>query len=580
MADGPAADLRLLGRVRETLEQAVAQMDRLLARGSTAEEVARLGWRASGFYGWRDGRLLLGGRDSHPLLLDGIATALPALAARLGEPDLAPVPGAVYLANDPAAGGTSLGDLLCVQPIAAGGLPRAWAGVAFHLPELCRDPWIGSDQPRHEGLVLPWLRATAADGTLAPMVRTILGANAGDPDRVEEELALARRALALGAGAFARLATREGPEAVLASLEAMAGACRTALARQVTHLAPGRARGRVGDLEAVVEPDGPRLAITLRPVNGQVRLPAGLARAACRTAIRQAFGAEVPSLAVVGGWDADWTVRVDEPGARPPASPGTLARFGTAQAIVDAVVSALAQWTPHLGKAPGPTGAFHLEIAGADASGAPFRCRLAVGSGLGASVWADGLSHASGLVDPSRTPVLEALEARLPLSVGAFALREGSGGPGQYRGGLGARLDLELREGAARVRALIPERASGLAGGRRGLDGRVTRISPRRDEACWDRPGLVLLDWEAGERLVAESPGGGGWGMGFRRSLMRLDADCAQGMVGADEARSQYGLILDPATGTRDEHLTYRVRSYLLGVLAVDDIAAGEELLD
>jgi hypothetical protein len=39
-------------------------------------------------------------------------------------------------------------------------------------------------------------------------------------------------------------------------------------------------------------------------------------------------------------------------------------------------------------------------------------------------------------------------------------------------------------------------------------------------------------------------------------------------------------VVLKPGTLEKDDHLTYRIRHYLLSTLTVDDIIAGEELLD
>ena len=82
------------------------------------------------------------------------------------------------------------------------------------------------------------------------------------------------------------------------------------------------------------------------------------------------------------------------------------------------------------------------------------------------------------------------------------------------------------------------------------------------------------------DRLVLESAGGGGWGIPFQRSIMRLEEDLVRGIIGPDQSRNRYGLVLKPGGLEKDDYLTYRVRHYLLSTLAVEDIIAGEELLD
>jgi N-methylhydantoinase B len=84
----------------------------------------------------------------------------------------------------------------------------------------------------------------------------------------------------------------------------------------------------------------------------------------------------------------------------------------------------------------------------------------------------------------------------------------------------------------------------------------------------------------AGHRLVLETPGGGGWGLAFQRSIMRIEEDLTRALVTPDQSKRRYGVVLKPGTLEKDDHLTYRVRHYLLSTLAAEDIIAGEELLD
>jgi len=48
----------------------------------------------------------------------------------------------------------------------------------------------------------------------------------------------------------------------------------------------------------------------------------------------------------------------------------------------------------------------------------------------------------------------------------------------------------------------------------------------------------------------------------------------------ANQSKNRSGVILKPGSPEKDDHLTHRVRHYLLRTLAAEDIIAGEELLD
>jgi N-methylhydantoinase B len=255
------------------------------------------------------------------------------------------------------------------------------------------------------------------------------------------------------------------------------------------------------------------------------------------------------------------------------------ARFAGAQAVCEAALAAFAEKLPHLAHAPDATPLL-LDLRGERADGTRYRMRLELAGGLGASVFGDGMTHAGPAFLPQGLRSAEAIERAVPLRVLRFELRPDSAGPGQYRGGLGASLALELLEGRAQADVLLPGRPMGFRGGMRGGGARLVLVTPEegmREEAG---PARLTLMLRAGHRLVLETPGGGGWGLAFQRSIMRIEEDLNRGLITPDQSKSRYGVILKPGTLEKDDHLTYRVRHYLLSTLAAEDIIAGEELLD
>jgi 5-oxoprolinase (ATP-hydrolysing) len=106
----------------------------------------------------------------------------------------------------------------------------------------------------------------------------------------------------------------------------------------------------------------------------------------------------------------------------------------------------------------------------------------------------------------------EVLEHRYPVRVERFVLRRGSGGAGRWKGGEGV-----VRE----IRFLAPlsvsvlgqhrvERPYGAAGGSAGATGRQRII--RADGGVEPLEPADARDVQPGDRLVIETPGGGGWG--------------------------------------------------------------------
>jgi N-methylhydantoinase B len=114
------------------------------------------------------------------------------------------------------------------------------------------------------------------------------------------------------------------------------------------------------------------------------------------------------------------------------------------------------------------------------------------------------------MTNTRNTPV-EALEQSLPVRVLEYRLRDGSGGEGRFRGGDGIRRVFEFL--APATVTINSERRVhspyGLHGGEPGTVGRNLLL--RAGEEI-DLGGKAALCVAPGERLVIETPGGGGWG--------------------------------------------------------------------
>jgi 5-oxoprolinase (ATP-hydrolysing) len=107
---------------------------------------------------------------------------------------------------------------------------------------------------------------------------------------------------------------------------------------------------------------------------------------------------------------------------------------------------------------------------------------------------------------------VEVLERRHPVRLERFAIREGSGGSGMHRGGDGAIRAIRFLAPAAGS-FLSQHRASGprgLGGGSDGAPG--TQRIEHPDGTATPLGGRAAFDARAGDLLVIETPGGGGFG--------------------------------------------------------------------
>jgi N-methylhydantoinase B len=572
LISAPVVALRLF------LEEAAAAMDATLRQAAGSANIGRHGSTAAGFY-LPTGALLLGGRESQPLLLESAAEALTCLVGRQETADRPFASGELYLTNDAGSGGAGIEDLILATPILRDGRLTAFVALTASHPGLGRATLALVDQPRREGLILPWMRTGSLGRTQAETV-TLLAANTDDPMEFREEFAAQVHALGLGRTAIEEALEVSGVDGLSALAEVAASGAQRALLQILGRLDITEIAGRVAPFTVRVRRGEMPVPVCIegRTESSDSGITPALARAAIRATMREILAAEAPTLAILGGLDAALAIEYPAP-IDLEARPTSEARFLGAQAIADAVRAAFAANLAHLTHAPDGA-CLLLDLRGRREDGTRYRARLGVPGGLGASVFGDGLTHSAVAFSPHRTQGIEEIERALPVRILRSEILPDSAGPGQYHGGSAVRLELVLLEGRAEVDVLIPGRAVGMQGGMRGADPRVLHVTPRDGTRETRGPTCTSLRLEAGDRLTIEGAGGGGWGIPFQRSIMRLEEDLARGFVTPDQSRNRYGLVLKPGTLDKDDYLTYRVRHYLLSTLAVEDIIAGEELLD
>ncbi|HEY0017935.1 MAG TPA: hydantoinase B/oxoprolinase family protein [Longimicrobium sp.] len=132
--------------------------------------------------------------------------------------------------------------------------------------------------------------------------------------------------------------------------------------------------------------------------------------------------------------------------------------------------------------------------------------------GTGAGPAWDGASAVHSHMTNTRITDPEVVEHRYPVRVERFGIRAGSGGAGAHRGGDGAVRELTFLAPMS-LSVLTQHRAEGpygAAGGAPGAPGRQRLI--RATGEVVELGSVDGTEVEAGDRLLLETPGGGGWG--------------------------------------------------------------------
>jgi N-methylhydantoinase B len=200
-------------------------------------------------------------------------------------------------------------------------------------------------------------------------------------------------------------------------------------------------------------------------------------------------------------------------------------------------------------------------VYGTDAAGEPYLMREVLGGGSGGRYYADG-EDTIHVVPDSRNLPAEFSEARFPFVVERLGLAADSGGPGQFRGGLGYEKAIRmLTDGyfmSIADRSILS--CWGVNGGKAGRPFEVT-IDP---DGPYQRPADALADGEpvpAGTLIRIRTTGGGGWGDPLDRDVDLVVRDAAWGKVTRAGAAADYGVVV---TGPDDEPAADMAASALL----------------
>lgn len=177
--------------------------------------------------------------------------------------------------------------------------------------------------------------------------------------------------------------------------------------------------------------------------------------------------------------------------------------------------------------------------------------------GTGARPALDGLST---VAFPSgvRTVPSEVVESTTPILVWRKEFREGSGGAGRYRGGLGQVLELGMQEDAAFSIAAMFERTGHPARGRDGgHDGAAGVVATNRGRRLNPKGRQYI---KPDERVVLQLPGGAGLGHPHLRDPELVRADLLDGLISRADAQERYGVALTTDGSSVDATATAQLR--------------------
>ncbi len=522
-----------LSVIQAGLQQVCDEMDLTFSRAAFSPVIAEANDRSDGIYAAEDGALIAQGAGGLPVFVGTMQYSTRTLIERIASGVTpAPKPGDTYIVNDPYLGGTHLMDVRFARPFYRGGEIFCWLSNTGHWPD------TGGAVPggfsasatavEQEGLRLPPVRLFK-QGVLDEEIYAIICSNIRVADQRIGDVKAQAAALSVGEERLNALLDRYGDDVVRAAIAELRRRAEAQMRTLIDEIPDGTYSSTAWvDSDGVVNtPLAIRLRITKRPghlvfdfsdSSAPCQGPMNSVLATTLSSVYLAMRHIFPEVPISAGAFAPLEVIrpegtfLDAQYPRPVS--GCAAEVS--QRIAEAVFAALVVPLPDRVTASPAGTSGNFALGGHDpATGRDFVMYQLSGGGYGGNATHDGLSNGCSTIGISKAPPVEIMEQNFPVLYHRYALREGSGGAGQHRGGLGLDYEVELRRGAARASFVMDHGRFGPQGALGGSDGARNVVEVVRDGKVHIPEHLSKeqdIPLTAGDRVRVRTPGGGGYG--------------------------------------------------------------------
>jgi len=162
---------------------------------------------------------------------------------------------------------------------------------------------------------------------------------------------------------------------------------------------------------------------------------------------------------------------------------------------------------------------------------------------------------------------IESIELKTPVVIEKRGFRPDSGGPGKFRGGLGIEVHVRnLVEGKWNLNRPRRQKCPpwGLDGGQPG--GTAEYLLKLPDETEYEAVDSVMRPVPPDAHTIVRTGGGGGWGPAMERSVDKVVDDVRLGLVSAESAERDYGVVLNQNPLRADMAATERLRRQMVAM--------------
>lgn len=515
---------------------------------------------------------LLGQGPGLPLFLGGLDHAIKVVILEYANPK----PGDVFLVNDSYLVGSHLNDVTAVSPIFFDHRLTGWTAVKAHWNDIGgKDAGftVDSTEIYQEGLRLPPVHIMK-DGKWVDDILDLLMRNSRTPQTLFGDLSAQIASCQIGTSRLTELISQYGLETVEAAKDEIFIQWEAKETAFIATIPQGiySAEGffdsdgysdepvliklaiRVEDGELIFDLTG---SSDQRPGSTNCGYPQTV------SAARLAFQYIMHTTALpTGGSFRHLHVIAPKGSIFNARSPSPCYMYGTGPGmLLNLAQKALSTVLPEHVIAGQPDSASNVLITGTKPDGSVYVTGEATAIGWGGNSQADG---GSAFIDSMggdlRNHPVETMEAKCPVVIHSYALREGSSGAGKYRGGFGVEKIYEIRDNHAEI-SIWFERAKfpgwGLFGGQ---DAKPPRVIIQQGDNSTRLTKVNHMSVSLGTRIIARTGGGGGYGSSIKRDPSRVLDDVLDGYISTCAAKRDYKVCLNNKPLCVDVVATRRLR--------------------
>lgn len=539
-----------------------------LMRSSFTSIVREAGDLSAGVFD-RRGRMVAQAVTGTPGHINSMATGVVHFLDRFPIDSIEP--GDVLVTNDPWKTASQLNDITVVTPVfKSGKLVALFANCCHALDIGGRGLSADSRSVFEEGLFIPVMKLYDR-GKPVEAFFDLLQANVRTPEEVLGDIHSQVVGNEAGAGQLLSFMDEFDLDDIEDLSDEIITRSEAAMRQRIRDLPDGRYAYQLAidgfeeplELKAAIIVTGDELTVDFAGSPGPV--PLGVNVCLNYTAAYTTYGIKCALSPDVPNNEGSFRpVRITAPegsllNARYPAAIG--GRHLVGHFLPSVVMGALAKALPDRVMAPGFDGLWDTHISGTAAkTGKHFSYTWFASGGTGALRHKDGLSATAYPSGIAGVPA-EVTEALSPLVIRRRELRPDSGGAGTFRGGLGQTFEIEVLTDEPYLFSGLYERtqhpAPGLAGGHAGPPG---RLLASKDVGLKPKISQLLPQDTV---VTLEIPGGGGFGSPLERDPERVLEDVRDGYISPAAARSAYGVVIHPETGSIDPVETKLLRAEL-----------------